>query len=214
MGEGGAVYTNNIKLKMIAESFRDWGRDCYCKTGFSNTCKKRFCWKFENLPEGYDHKYVYTHLGYNLKITDLQAACGLAQLGKLKKFIKIRKKNFNYLLSKFKKLEEYFILPTYLREADPSWFGFALTLRENFKFNRNSLIQFLNEKKIDTRLLFAGNITKQPLMKNINFKIHETLPNTNQVMNNTFWIGVYPGLSVPQLEYVYDKVSEFIYKNK
>ena len=214
MGEGGAVYTNNLRLKIIAESFRDWGRDCYCKTGHSNTCTKRFGWKFEGLPEGYDHKYVYTHLGYNLKITDMQAACGLAQLEKLEKFIKIRKNNFNYLYKKFKKLEEYFILPESLKESDTSWFGFALTLRKNIFFGRNELVRFLDKNKIDTRLLFAGNITKQPLMKNTEFKIHNNLSNTNEVMNNTFWMGVYPALQKPHLDYMFDKVSEFIKSKK
>ncbi len=214
MGEGGAVYTNNLRLKIIAESFRDWGRDCYCKTGHANTCTKRFGWSFESLPEGYDHKYVYTHLGYNLKITDMQAACGLAQLEKLNNFIKIRKKNFNYLYKKFKKLEEYFILPESLKEADSSWFGFALTLRKNLFFERNELIRFLDKNKIDTRLLFAGNITKQPLLKNVRYKIHGSLPNTNEVMDKTFWIGVYPGLKKPQLDYMYEKVFEFIQNKK
>ncbi len=214
MGEGGAVYTNNMRLKIIAESFRDWGRDCYCKTGHSNTCTKRFGWKFENLPEGYDHKYVYTHLGYNLKITDMQAACGLAQLEKLDNFIKIRKKNFNYLFKKFKKLEEYFILPESLKEADTSWFGFALTLRKNLFFERNELIRFLDKCKIDTRLLFAGNITKQPLLKNVKYKIHNSLINTNEVMDKTFWMGVYPELKKPHLDYMFEKVYEFIQNKK
>ena len=214
MGEGGAVYTNNLRLKIIAESFRDWGRDCYCKTGHSNTCTKRFGWKFDNLPEGYDHKYVYTHLGYNLKITDMQAACGLAQLEKLNNFIKIRKKNFSYLYNKFKKLEEYFILPESLKESDTSWFGFALTLRENLFFERNELIRFLDKNKIDTRLLFAGNITKQPLLNKVKYKIHNKLINTNHVMNRTFWMGVYPALKKPQLDYMFEKVNEFIQNKK
>ena len=162
MGEGGAVFFNNIRLKKIAESFRDWGRDCYCETGMDNTCGKRFNWQLGNLPEGYDHKYTYSHMGYNLKITDMQAACGLAQSKKLNFFIKKRRTNFNYLNNLMKNLEEYFILPKETPKSKASWFGYLITLRDNLSFTRNQLVQYLNDHKIGTRLLFAGNLTKQP----------------------------------------------------
>jgi len=209
MGEGGAVFTNSIKLKRIAESFRDWGRDCYCEPGKDNTCNKRFGWKLGDLPFGYDHKYTYSHLGYNFKITDMQAACGLAQLDHLNEFISARKKNFNFLYQGLKSLEEFLILPEAENGADPSWFGFPLTLRQNSKFNRNELLKYLNSKKIGTRLLFSGNLTKQPYMKKINFKIHGNLSNTDLIMENTFWIGLYPGLSKYHLQYSISEISNF-----
>jgi CDP-6-deoxy-D-xylo-4-hexulose-3-dehydrase len=209
MGEGGAVFTNSIRLERIAESFRDWGRDCYCEPGKDNTCNKRFGWQLGDLPYGYDHKYTYSHLGYNMKITDMQAACGLAQLNSLESFISKRKINFNFLYKNLKHLEEILILPEPEVNSDPSWFGFPISLRENKKYNRNDLIKYLNHNKIGTRLLFSGNLVKQPYMKNINFKINKDLKNTDFVMNNTFWIGVYPGLSEKHLEYSVTKIDNF-----
>jgi CDP-6-deoxy-D-xylo-4-hexulose-3-dehydrase len=211
MGEGGLVYTNSIKLKKIAESFRDWGRDCYCETGKDNTCNKRFNWQLGNLPQGYDHKYTYTHMGYNFKITDMQAACGLAQLKKIDGFIKKRLDNFNYLYQLFSKLSNYFILPEKTKNSEPSWFGFLLTIKEN-KLNRNELLKFLDEKKIGTRLLFSGNVTKQPYMLDKKYIVHKDLINTDKIMNDSFWLGVYPGLEKKHLDYVYSTVQEFIKK--
>ena len=201
MGEGGAVFTNSIKLERIAESFRDWGRDCYCEPGKDNTCNKRFGWQLGDLPFGYDHKYTYSHLGYNMKITDMQAACGLAQLDRLEGFIKKRQENFNFLHNNLSSLEEFLILPEPEKNSEPSWFGFPLTLKKNNQYNRNDLVKYLNENKIGTRLLFSGNLTKQPYMKNINFKVHGNLKNTDLIMENTFWIGLYPGLSREHLQY-------------
>ena len=212
MGEGGLVYTNSVKLNKIAKSFRDWGRDCYCETGKDNTCNKRFNWQLGNLPQGYDHKYTYTHMGYNFKITDMQAACGLAQLKKIDGFIKKRLDNFNYLYQLFSKLSNYFILPEKTKNSEPSWFGFLLTIKEN-KLNRNELLKFLDEKKIGTRLLFSGNVTKQPYMLDKKYIVHKDLINTDKVMNDSFWLGVYPGLEKKHLDYVYSTVQEFIKKS-
>ena len=209
MGEGGAVFTNSKKLERIAESFRDWGRDCYCEPGKDNTCNKRFGWKLGDLPFGYDHKYTYSHLGYNMKITDMQAACGLAQLDRLEGFIKKRKENFNFLYKNLKGLEEFLILPEPEKNSEPSWFGFPLSLKRNNKHNRNDLIQYLNANKIGTRLLFSGNLVKQPYMKNIDFKVHGDLKNTDLIMENTFWIGLYPRLSKEHLEYSVLKIKNF-----
>ena len=209
MGEGGAVFTNSKKLERIAESFRDWGRDCYCEPGKDNTCNKRFGWQLGDLPFGYDHKYTYSHLGYNMKITDMQAACGLAQLERLENFIEKRKKNFNFLNKNLKYLEEFLILPEAQKNSEPSWFGFPLSLRKNNKFNRNDLVSYLNDNKIGTRLLFSGNLTKQPYMKDVNFKIHGELKNTDFVMENTFWIGVYPGLRTEHLNFITQKIKFF-----
>jgi CDP-6-deoxy-D-xylo-4-hexulose-3-dehydrase len=209
MGEGGAIFTNSKKLERIAESFRDWGRDCYCEPGKDNTCNKRFGWKLGDLPFGYDHKYTYSHLGYNMKITDMQAACGLAQLDRLEGFIKKRKENFNFLYKNLKDLEEFLILPEPEKNSEPSWFGFPLSLKNNNKYNRNDLIQYLNVNKIGTRLLFSGNLVKQPYMKNIDFKIHRDLKNTDLIMENTFWIGLYPGLSKEHLQYSVLKIKKF-----
>jgi CDP-6-deoxy-D-xylo-4-hexulose-3-dehydrase len=213
MGEGGAVFTNSKKLERIAESFRDWGRDCYCEPGKDNTCNKRFGWQLGDLPYGYDHKYTYSHSGYNMKITDMQAACGLAQLDRLEGFIKKRKENFNFLYKNLKDLEEFLILPEQEKKTEPSWFGFPLSLRKNSKFNRNDLIKYLNDNKIGTRLLFSGNLIKQPYMKDVNFKVQGVLKNTDFVMENTFWIGVYPGLSLKHLEYCVNKIRDFFKKN-
>jgi CDP-6-deoxy-D-xylo-4-hexulose-3-dehydrase len=212
MGEGGAVFTNSIKLERIAESFRDWGRDCYCEPGKDNTCNKRFGWKLGDLPFGYDHKYTYSHLGYNLKITDMQAACGLAQLDRLDVFIKRRKENFNFLSKNLKQLEDFLILPEPEKKSDPSWFGFAISLRKNNKYNRNDLVKYLNENKIGTRLLFSGNLTKQPYMKDLIFKVNGDLRNTDFVMENTFWIGLHPSLSSKHLDYVIHKLKNYFLK--
>jgi len=209
MGEGGAVFTNSKKLERIAESFRDWGRDCYCEPGKDNTCNKRFDWQLGDLPFGYDHKYTYSHLGYNMKITDMQAACGLAQLNRLESFIRKRKENFNFLYKNIKALEEFLILPEPEKNSEPSWFGFPLTLKKNNKYNRNDLIKYLNENKIGTRLLFSGNLIKQPYMKSINFKVHGNLKNTDLIMENTFWIGLYPGLYKSHLEYSVSKIKNY-----
>jgi CDP-6-deoxy-D-xylo-4-hexulose-3-dehydrase len=209
MGEGGAVFTNSKKLERIAESFRDWGRDCYCEPGKDNTCNKRFNWQLGDLPFGYDHKYTYSHLGYNMKITDMQAACGLAQLDRLESFIEKRKENFNFLYENAKILEEFLILPKPEENSEPSWFGFPVSLKINNQYNRNDLIKYLNANKIGTRLLFSGNLTKQPYMKNINFRVHKNLKNTDFVMQNTFWIGLYPGLSNKHLEYTIFVIKKF-----
>lgn len=210
-GEGGAVFTNSMTLKRIAESFRDWGRDCYCEPGKDNTCKKRFEWKLGNLPRGYDHKYTYSHLGYNLKMTDMQAACGLAQIKKLDNFVKKRIKNFNYLYDKLKKYEDFFILPEATPNSEPSWFGFLLTIK-NKLIVRSDLINYLTKRNIGTRLLFGGNITKQPYFLNKVFRINESLENTDLVMNNSFWVGVYPGLEFEHLDYIANSIIEYIKK--
>jgi len=212
MGEGGAVFTNSIKLRRIAESFRDWGRDCYCEPGKDNTCNKRFGWKLGDLPFGYDHKYTYSHMGYNLKITDMQAACGLAQLKRLENFIKIRRENFKYLKKNLESLKNEIILPEPESNSEPSWFGFPITIINNKKFARNDLINFLNVNKIATRLLFSGNLTKQPYMKDVIFKTHQDLKNTDIVMENTFWIGLHPGLNEKHLEYSVNKLLDFFTK--
>lgn len=209
MGEGGVVATNNCELKTILESIRDWGRDCYCQPGCDNTCGKRFNQQLGQLPFGYDHKYTYSHIGYNLKITDMQAACGLAQLDQLESFINIRKDNFNYLKNKLKACEEFLILPDATKNSEPSWFGFPITIKNNGSFDRKSMIEYLDQNKIGTRLLFAGNLTKQPYMIGKNFKVHETLSNTDIIMNNTFWLGIYPGLNHQMLDFVAQKIEEF-----
>ena len=211
-GEGGAVFTNNAQLKRIIESFRDWGRDCFCATGMSDTCGKRFCWELGELPKGYDHKYTYSHIGYNLKITDMQSAVGLAQLQNLPSFIEKRKKNFKFLKTHMSKFEKFFILPEATSKSDPAWFGFPITVRMDAPFSRTELLQFLTERKVDTRPLFAGNITKQPYFKNIDYRISGSLKNTDEIMNQSFWIGVYPGLNEKMLEYVVSQFGEFIKK--
>ena len=210
MGEGGAVFTNNDELKLIIESFRDWGRDCYCPPGKENTCGKRFCWKLGELPEGYDHKYTYSHLGYNLKISDMQAACALAQMDRLEGFIAARKNNFAYLKDRLKSCEEFLILPEATPNSEPSWFGFPITLRESAGVDRVDLLQYLDQHKIGTRLLFAGNLTRQPYMIGRNFRVSGQLSNTDIIMNNTFWIGVYPGLTEEMLGYVVDRLETFL----
>ena len=212
MGEGGAVFTNNYRIKRIAESFRDWGRDCYCEPGEENTCKKRFEWKLGELPEGYDHKYIYSHIGYNMKITDMQAACGLAQLNKLEKFIIKRKKNFEYLKKELSELDDILILPEKEIDSDPSWFGFPISLKDNLKIARRDLIYGLNENKIGTRLLFSGNLTKQPAYIGKTFKVSGNLQNTDFVMQNTFWIGLYPALGEEELSFVANTIKKLIKK--
>ena len=209
MGEGGAVFTNNAQLKRIIESFRDWGRDCFCATGMSNTCGKRFGWKLGELPEGYDHKYTYSHIGYNLKITDMQAAVGLAQLQNLPTFIEIRKKNFKFLKTHIGKFNKFLILPEATPKSDPAWFGFPITVRDDAPFSRTELLQFLTDRKVDTRPLFAGNITKQPYFRNVDFRVSGSLINTDKIMNQSFWIGVYPGLTDEMLAYIIKQFEEF-----
>lgn len=206
MGEGGAVFTNNNAIKRGVESFRDWGRDCYCAPGTDNTCGRRFRWKFGDLPEGYDHKYTYSHMGYNLKITDMQAACGLAQLERIDHFVSARRTNFSYLKDRLSGLTAHLILPEATEGADPSWFGFPITLRETSPISRRDLINRLDAAKIGTRLLFAGNLLRQPYMKDRKFRISGELANTDRVMNQTFWVGIYPGLSQPHLDYVADSI--------
>ena len=214
MGEGGAVFTNRSVLKRALESIRDWGRDCYCEPGKDNTCNKRFCQQLGDLPFGYDHKYTYSHVGYNLKITDMQASVGLSQLKHLSKFIEKRQENFDILFSGLKEFEEFFILPKVSPKAKPSWFGFPITIRPNAPFTRNKLVEFLDENKIGTRLLFGGNLLKQPYMKNQNYKIIGDLKNSNIVVNNTFWIGVYPGLGAEELSYVLEIFRKFLKINQ
>ena len=208
MGEGGAVLTNNSKLKKIIESFRDWGRDCYCQPGCDNTCNNRFSRQLGDLPEGYDHKYTYSHIGYNLKITDMQAACGVAQLEQIETFVQKRKDNFKYLTTKLQNLTEYLILPEATENSDPSWFGYPITIKNN-TIDRAELLKYLDEYKIGTRLLFAGNITKQPYFKDQNYRIVENLDNTDKIMNQTFWIGVYPGLGNEELDYIANKIEKY-----
>lgn len=213
MGEGGAVTTNQPKLKKLVESFRDWGRDCWCEPGKDNTCGKRYEWQLGDLPYGYDHKYTYSHIGYNLKLTDMQAAIGVAQLKKLPSFIEIRKRNWQLLYKGLKPLENFFILPKATPNSDPSWFGFLLTIRQDAPFSRNELIRYLNNHKIGTRLLFGGNLTRQPAYKNTNYRVVGELKNTDIIMNQSFWIGVYPGLSEEMIAYVVDKFSFFTQKH-
>jgi CDP-6-deoxy-D-xylo-4-hexulose-3-dehydrase len=210
MGEGGAVFTNNYELKQIAESFRDWGRDCYCPPGKDNTCGKRFAWQLGGLPFGYDHKYTYSHLGYNLKITDMQAACALAQLEKAPAFIQARKDNFAFLKERLKSCEEFIHLPQATDGSEPSWFGFPITLKDTCPVSRVDLTTYLDQNKIGTRLLFAGNLTSQPYMTNAKYRISGELTNTNNVMNNTFWIGVQPALTREMLEYAVKQIETFL----
>ena len=209
MGEGGAVFSNNSELMSIAESYRDWGRDCYCKPGCDDTCGKRFGQKLGSLPQGYDHKYTYSHLGYNLKITDMQAACGLAQLKRLPEFIKARNDNFAYLTEKLSSLSDYIELTVPTENSEPSWFGFPVTLKEDCGVDRADLTKYLDENKIGTRLLFAGNLTKQPYFEELEYRVVGGLPNTDITMNQTLWIGLYPGLKQEHLDYTVLKLEEF-----
>jgi CDP-6-deoxy-D-xylo-4-hexulose-3-dehydrase len=210
MGEGGAVITNNLQLKKIIGSIRDWGRDCYCEPGKNNTCGKRFEWNFEGLPDGYDHKFIYTHTGYNLKITDMQAAVGLAQLKKLEYFIEKRIENFDWLKNKLKKFEQYFILPEKTENSEPAWFGFPITIKEKAPFTLAEINGYLFSHNVDTRPIFTGNITRQPYFKNKKFRVSGSLENSDKIMMRTFWIGVYPGLTVDMMEYVVKTIEDFI----
>ncbi|HTW61131.1 MAG TPA: lipopolysaccharide biosynthesis protein RfbH, partial [Terracidiphilus sp.] len=209
MGEGGAVLTDQPSLKTLVESFRDWGRDCWCDTGKENTCGKRFDWQLGSLPCGYDHKYTYSHVGYNLKATDMQAALGASQIEKLPHFIERRKENFRRLFSGLQPLEDCLLLPVATPGADPSWFGFPIGVREDAPFTRNELIHALEAKRIHTRLLFGGNILRQPAYEDCEHRVIGSLPNTDFVMNNVLWIGVYPGLTAEMLDFVVNTVSEF-----
>jgi CDP-6-deoxy-D-xylo-4-hexulose-3-dehydrase len=205
-GEGGAVLTRKAALKPIVESFRDWGRDCWCAPGKDNTCLKRYEWQLGELPEGYDHKYTYSHIGYNLKSGDIQAAIGLAQLDRLSSFIELRRRSWAYLANSLKDLEEYFVLPKATEHSDPSWFGFALTVKPGALKTRNEIVQELNDKKIGTRLLFGGNLLRQPAFIETPRRVISNLENTDRVMNDTFWIGVWPGLSVEMLDYTVEQM--------
>ncbi len=208
-GEGGAVFVKSPLVKKQVESFRDWGRDCYCETGKDNTCAKRYGWKLGDLPEGYDHKYTYSHIGYNLKATDMQAALGITQLAKLEFFIQKRKENYEYLRKHLSKIEGLSIA-TATENSDPSWFGCPITLEPTHPVNREDLLRFLDSRKIGTRLIFAGNVTKQPAYKNVDFRVVGDLRNTDIVMTRSFWVGVYPGLTVEMLDYVISSISDFM----
>ncbi len=209
MGEGGAVLTNNPIYYRLAVSFRDWGRDCYCDPGSDNTCGKRFKMQFGSLPYGYDHKYVYGHIGYNLKVTDMQAAVGMAQLKKLPNFVEKRKENFNKLWDGLSVFQNYLILPVATKNSDPSWFGFPITVKENGKFSKNEIVEYLENNKIMTRQLFAGNMTRQPAYQDIECRIIGNLENTDYIMNNTFFIGVYPGINDMKIDYIVGVFKKF-----
>jgi CDP-4-dehydro-6-deoxyglucose reductase, E1 len=215
MGEGGAVYTDDTTLKRLVESFRDWGRDCWCPSGRDNTCGNRFTQQFGELPYGYDHKYVYSHFGYNLKVTDMQAAIGVAQLEKLPGFIEARKKNWRQLREGLDSLSGKFILPEPTENSDPSWFGFLLTVREDAGFSREDIVNHLERKGIQTRMLFAGNLIKHPCFDEMRasgegFRVIGDLANTDRIMNDTFWIGVYPGMAAGMIEYMVEAIREFV----
>ena len=214
MGEGGAVFTNSPLLKPIIESFRDWGRDCYCQPGKDNTCGKRFNWKLGDLPAGYDHKYIYSHAGYNLKITDMQAAGGLAQFERLSQFVEDRKSNFKYLKEQLIQFEDYLILPKATENADPSWFGFPITVRNDIDINRLDLVRYLDKHKIGTRQIFAGNIIKQPYFKEVSYRVSGDLNNSDIVMNNSFWLGVYPGITTEMLDYIVRIIKSYFETTK
>ncbi|UVI30246.1 lipopolysaccharide biosynthesis protein RfbH [Paenibacillus spongiae] len=210
MGEGGAVYTNDPRLKMIIESFRDWGRDCWCPSGCDNTCKKRYGWELGTLPYGYDHKYTYSHVGYNLRVTDMQAAIGVEQLKKVPEFARARIHNFNRLLNGLRDLGDYFILPRATENSNPSWFGFILTVREQAGFTRNDIVNYLENNRIQTRMLFAGNLTRQPAFQEVEYRVHGNLTNTDKILNDTFLVGVYPGLTNEMIDYVIRMIREFV----
>ncbi len=212
MGEGGCILTDKPLLRTLVESFRDWGRDCWCAPGKENTCGKRFDWQLGELPHGYDHKYIYSHVGYNLKATDMQAAVGVAQLKKLPAFIQARRDNFAYLKAGFKDVEEYFVLPEATPNSDPSWFGLPLLVRETSPFSRNALIELLYRRKIGTRQLFGGNLVRQPAYAGLNYRVVGDLRVSDRVMNQAFWIGVYPGLTQAMLDYVLESINEIALK--
>ena len=209
MGEGGCVLTRRPQLKKLVESFRDWGRDCWCAPGMENTCGKRFDWQLGQLPYGYDHKYTYSHIGYNLKLTDMQAAVGVAQLKKLPAFIAARKRNWQQLCQGLEPLADYLVLPQPTPNSDPSWFGFLLMVRPDAPFTRNALVRYLEARKIGTRLLFGGNLTRQPAYQGVAYRVVGALSHTDMVMNQAFWVGVYPGLSAEMIAYVVESIHEF-----
>jgi CDP-6-deoxy-D-xylo-4-hexulose-3-dehydrase len=213
MGEGGAVLVNNASLKKITESFRDWGRDCWCAPGTDNTCGERYCQKLGELPEGYDHKYTYSHIGFNLKVSDMQAAVGLSQLTKADYFVSRRKENHAILSELFKEFEEHFILPKATENSEPSWFGFMLTIREGSPIDRNKFVEYLEQNKIGTRLFFGGNLLRQPAYYNLNHRKIDELTNTDLIMNNSFWLGVWPGLNQVHYVYIIDVVRTYIKNN-
>jgi CDP-6-deoxy-D-xylo-4-hexulose-3-dehydrase len=214
MGEGGAVLTNSPALMTIAESFRDWGRDCWCEPGKDNTCGKRFEWQLGSLPCGYDHKYTYSHIGYNLKLTDMQAALGLSQLKKLPDFIEARRRNFTYLRDRLREHADVFVLPEPTPKSDPSWFGFPIGVREDAPFTREEVVHWLEDQKIATRLLFAGNLVRQPAYADVEYRIAGNLDRSDYVMNNVFWVGVYPGLTTPMLDHIAGTLAGFAARAK
>jgi CDP-6-deoxy-D-xylo-4-hexulose-3-dehydrase len=207
-GEGGAVFSKSPLIKKQIESFRDWGRDCYCETGQDNTCKKRFEWQLGNLPYGYDHKYIYSHIGYNMKATDMQAALGLSQLTKLENYVDTRKVNFRYLFDLLSS-NKHLILPVPTEHSEPSWFGFPITLKSNSGIDRQDLLKYLDSKKIGTRLMFAGNVLRQPAYKNINHRVISNLSNSEIALKRSFWIGIYPGLTKEMLEFTASQINEY-----
>ncbi|CAM3563942.1 lipopolysaccharide biosynthesis protein RfbH [Paracidovorax anthurii] len=209
MGEGGAVFTNDDELARIVTSFRDWGRDCYCGPGKDNTCGKRYGWQLGDLPPGYDHKYTYSHVGYNLKITDMQAACALAQMDRLPGFIAARQRNFEHLSARLQSCEEFLVLPRATANSQPSWFGFPLTLRDAADSRRVDLLEYLEQSRIGTRLLFAGNLTRQPSMHGQTYRVASSLENTDTIMERTFWLGIYPGLGEAMLDFVADRIETY-----
>jgi CDP-6-deoxy-D-xylo-4-hexulose-3-dehydrase len=213
-GEGGAVLTDCSMLKKILESFREWGRDCWCAPGCDNTCGKRFEWKLGHLPLGYDHKYTFSHVGYNLKATDLQAAVGCAQLEKLDAFTQKRAENFNFLYRKLEALKDFFELPKATPGSRPSWFGFPLLIKQPARFDRRGLVKYLEEKKIGTRLVFGGNLTRQPAYESLNYRVVGDLKNSDRIMNDAFWLGIYPGLTEEMLEYVFETLREFCHASR
>lgn len=210
MGEGGAVVVKRGTHRKLVESFRDWGRDCWCETGMENTCGRRFDWQLGDLPHGYDHKYIYSHIGYNLKLTDMQAAVGVAQMDKLPEFVETRRRNWEYLRSLTAGLEEHFVLPFATPASEPSWFGYCLSVRPEAPFTRHQLVQFLESRKIGTRQLFGGNLTRQPAYEQVDFRVAGDLPNADFVAEHTFWLGVYPGLTAPMVEYMAESLHEFV----